>query len=379
MSVWTVNKEDFSPINRHEGIDLFRVIAAYGIILLHFEEMGGHHPSHSWLIQFRDYSFPFFVMSSFFVLTISFVRNPSRNFWQFLKKRLVRIWIPFLIWTILYWSLSRVSRWVMYGETISFPSLALFVCGYAHLWYLQFIFVGSLLIEPLLRCIGRKKDRRWKLSLFCLSVGFLYPFFFEPLFHHSFHFERLFQVNEMLKVGFGGAYTYHFYIPLGVGVALLADKIVFLYHRPMFRVLSLVIIGLSMAFHFGTSSKITREVYSLAVFVALLGPLPRISLNGIREIAKYSYGIYILHLLMLGLVEMAIRRAGIEFTMGVLFCGSGVVFGLSLLGTIMLRKLFPYEWFLPLIPVSYPKSVFQEVEAAATLRHGTTSFSLHQR
>jgi hypothetical protein len=364
MSPWAVNDQEVSPFNRYEGIDLFRVVAAYGIILIHFHIMLGDNPSNPsnyWLIQSRDYSFPFFIMSSFFVLTVSFLRNPSRKFWEFLEKRLIRIWLPFLIWTILYWWMARVFRWVMFGEKMSFPPLTLFLSGYMHLWYLQFIFIGSLLIEPILRCLGHKKEYRWKLSLFCLIVGFLYPLLYEPLFQHTFNFERLSQVDGMLQLSAVAALRCLSYIPLGIGVALLADKIVLLYCRPMFRTLSIVVIAISMAFHFGTSTKLSREVYSLAVFVALLGPLPRIPFNGIQRIARYTYGIYILHFLISGVVTTAIRQAGIGFTMGVLLAGSCLVFSLSLLGTVMLRKVFPRDWFVPLVPVNFGKSTFNGV------------------
>lgn len=346
---------------RYVGLDLFRPVAAYGLVFYHFYLWGGSHPSLHWLIRLRDCTFSFFVLSSFFVLTISFKRSSERSFREFFLRRFHRIWIPCIIWTVLYLCFWNVFAPLIRGEPINWYScLAMLLCGYSHLWFLQFTFIGSLLLSPLLRFFTRNKQFHWHFSLLCFTTGLLL-LFLRPLLIDHINCGGLPQVVGILRGTIDVAINSLPYIPLAIGIGLLADEIVALYRRRLFRTLTLLAVAVWMCIHLGIPTiQFSKEVYSLAVFVALLRPLTKFRFRSLCTIAEYSYAVYILNMWILMIAWSFLYRAGIDKTAGIVLTGSVVVFGLSLLSSILLRKLFPYHWLLPLIPINYGNQASME-------------------
>jgi peptidoglycan/LPS O-acetylase OafA/YrhL len=348
------NRMYVSSSSRYIGLDLFRVVAIYGVVLYHFYSIAGSHPSLHWLIRLRDCTFPFFVISSFFVLTISFERNQERSFREFFLRRFLRIWIPFIIWTVLYLGFWNVFAPLIRREPINWhSSLAMLLSGYSHLWFLQFIFIGSLLLFPLLRFFTRNKQFYWQFSLLCFTTGLLLMFFLRPLLIDHINCGWLPQLDGNLRGFIERTINYLPYIPLAIGIGLLADEIVALYRRRLFRTLTLLAVAVWMCIYLGIPAiPFNREVYSLVVFVALLRPLAKFSFRSLCTIAEYSYAIYILHMWILLITVSVLYRAGIGKTAGIVITGSIIIFGLSLLISALLRKLFPWDWFLPSIPIN---------------------------
>jgi peptidoglycan/LPS O-acetylase OafA/YrhL len=340
--------------SRYVGLDLFRAVAAYGILLYHFYLMGGSHPSLHWLIRLRDWTFPFFVISSFFVLTISFKRNQERSFREFFLRRFLRIWIPCIVWTVLYLCFWNVFAPLIRGEPINWrSSLVMLLSGYSHLWFLQFIFISSLLLSPLLRFLTRNKQFYWQFSLLCFTLGLLLMLFLRPLLIDYISWGGLPQLVGDLRGFIEATINYLHYIPLAVGIGLLADEIVALYRRRLFRILMLLAVAVWMCIYLGIPTiQFGKEVYSLVVFVSLLRPLAKFSFRSLCTIAEYSYAIYILHMWILQVAVSVLYRAGIGKTAGIVVTGSIILFGLSLLISALLRKLFPWDWLLPLIPIN---------------------------
>ena len=346
---------------RYVGLDLFRPVAAYGLIFYHFYLMGGSPPSLHWLNQLRDWTFSFFVISSFFVLTISFKRNHERSFREFLVKRFQRIWIPCIIWTVLYLCFWNVFAKLIKGEPINwYSSLAMLLCGYSHLWFLQFIFIASLPLAPLLRFFTRNKQFHWQFSLLCFTTGLLL-FFLRPFLVDHINYAWLPQVVGNLRGFIGATINYLPYIPLAISIGLLADEIVALYKRRLFRIITLLAVAVWLCIYLGIPTmKFGKEVYSFGVFVALLRPSSEFRFRSLYVIVEYSYAVYILHMWILMIAWSVLYRAGIDKTAGIILAGSVVVFGLSLLSSVLLRKLLPYDWLLPLIPIYYENQYSKE-------------------
>ncbi len=353
VSVRTGNEQSLLPTPRYVGLDLFRPVAAYGLVLYHFYLMGGSHPSLQWLARLRDCTFSFFVISHFFVLTISF-RNRERRFRGFFLRRFHRVWIPCIVWTVLYACVWEVFAPLLRGEPIKgYTILPMLFYGYSHLWFLQFIFIVSLLLFPLLLFLTRNKQFHWQFSLLCLTAGFLL-FFLRPLLIYYINSEWLPQVVRIFR-GFIEATVNHFpYVLLAIGIGLVADEIMALYRCRLFRTLTLIACAACMCIHVAIPTiKFSKEAYSLAVFVALLRPIAKFRFDRIRTIAEHSYAIYILHMWILLAAVSFLYRAGIGKTAGIVVTGSIVAFGLSILSSVLLRRLFPWDWLVPLNPIKF--------------------------
>lgn len=190
QSLPTINET--SPSQRYEGLDVFRGFAAFGVVWLHtfLAAAGNTADSNSlagesiaWL-KLRDFSLPLIVLSSFFVLTISLLQKQESKFSSFFIKRFKRLWIPLFIWTTFYclmWAfvMPRIFGWQYYGKL---NSIDVFISGYMHLWFLQFILLGSLIVYPVLRWLrGKSAAERTKISVLLFLAAAVYAVVFKLL------------------------------------------------------------------------------------------------------------------------------------------------------------------------------------------------------
>lgn len=347
----TASKDTLPPPVRYEGIDAFRVVGIYVVVLVHFQYEWVPEMSLGPPLRLLGCAFPFVILASFFVLARSVLGKPERGFRRFFAARFKRIEVPFLIWTAVYWWAMGVLYPLAKGEAVTWPSATLLLGGYRHLWFLQFIFLGSLLLYPLLRFHARRGLRRWQITLACLVVLLAHVIWLRPLFEHL-AVRSADDAGAYLRPLFGQAVRYFAYVPAAVGIALYADEISAFYRRRAGRALALALAALTMAVHLlNESLPFTKGIYSLAVFVAFLQPLPSGLINFLRPVAVFSYPIYILHLWVVRVVISIFYRAQVEQTLAGVLMGSVIAFGLSLLAALALRKLFPWDWFLPLIPI----------------------------
>lgn len=353
--------EQFSPF-RYGGIDSFRVVGIYVVILAHFHlefDKLVPHASLNLLVRFLDCAFPFVILASFFLLALSVLNNAERDFKSFFKARFKRIWMPFFIWTIIYRGIMDVLLPLKSGGTITaYPPATLIISGYMHLWFLQFIFLGSIVLYPLLRFIARKKQHKHLFALICFAVPFLYIILIRPFVENLLNSVWMAQADLSFKIFAGQVNNYIFYIPPAIGISLYADWINSLYRHSAFRLIVLLVVIASMTIHLMTDSlRFTKGFYSLAVFIGLLQPPPAMLVNFLRPIARYTYPIYILHFFPVGIVARIFYQADIKLTAANYLCliGSGVIFVFSFLISMVIRKIFPRDWLLPLIPISRQK------------------------
>lgn len=345
--------DNLLPPARYEGLDSFRVLGIYVVVMAHFHDAWAPQVSLGKIVYWRGCAFPIVILTSFFVLSRSVLTKPDRGFGRFIKTRFKRIEMPFLIWTVIYWVITGVVFPLRYGAPIAWPAPTLLLSGYMHLWFLQFIFLGSIILYPLLVFFASRERLRWRFAVSCLVAALAYAVWARPFLVHSIQVGMA-QADPSLQVFADHISNYGVYVPAALGLALCAARIEALYARPVYRMLSLLTVAGALWMHLALNDSFpfTKGLYSLAVFVALLQPLPAVVVNALRPIATYSYPIYIIHYLVSYIVAYKIfRRAPVAATPGKILLGSLFVFGLSLLASVALRKLFPHDWFLPLIPI----------------------------
>jgi peptidoglycan/LPS O-acetylase OafA/YrhL len=344
-----------SAAARFEGLDAFRAVGIYGVVVIHFYQVMGlaWSPSIDLLIRLRDCAFPVVVLTSFFVLTRSLLRNPDRSFRQFVAGRFWRLEMPCVVWSALYWLMWGVLGPLAAGGRASWPPASLWLSGFVHLWFLQFLFVGSVVAYPLIRAIARRPGHRWLIAASCLAAAFAYgmwgrPYLLVPIEHGWIN-----QADPSLRVATRQATVYTQYIPAAMAIALAADTITGLYERFRFRALSLGAVAATMAVHMSSSGPgFSRVLYSLAVFIALLQPWPRSAVAGLLPASRYAYPIYILHPAVAQVVLVPfLVWPRLTVSLASLVAGSVLVFVASGLLAAALRKVCPWDWFLPLVPV----------------------------
>jgi surface polysaccharide O-acyltransferase-like enzyme len=344
---------------RYDGLDLFRPLSIFGVVLIHFSLAYDlkSYPAFNLAIRLRDCAFPVIVLTSFFVMTRSLLANPGRTFAQFASNRFVRLAVPCAIWSTLYWLMWEVAGALVRGERPSWPPPTLWLTGYAHLWFLPFLFFGALLAFPLVRSVARLPgihDRSFGLRVAAVfgAAGAAYWVWGRPFLTSQTAFIWLGQGDLSTRVAIGQSIIFAKYTVLGIATAFMADGIGTLYARPGFRAATLLFAAAACVVHVTAAvPQISRAIYSMAVFIVLLRPLPPGRLEWLRPAARYSYPIYIVHPAVTAAVLFAFDWWWIGPSVSGLLTGSVIVFALSGAAAALLRMLVPADWFLPLVPV----------------------------
>lgn len=130
-------------------VDFMRVLAAFLVVLAHVCDWG-HEP---WLWGAFYYTLsrvavPFFFLTGGFLLL-----SKEEDLWTFLRKRLAKIAVPFIVWSVLYdiqnshpFAESGVTGESIAGMVVRILS----VPREAHLWFFYSL-IGLYLITPMLR------------------------------------------------------------------------------------------------------------------------------------------------------------------------------------------------------------------------------------
>jgi len=173
-----------------------RLLAATAIIFVHFIQSVGGTLNASlgtldwWEINFFSaftmWGVPVFVMISGALLlsTEKEYATPS----DFYSRRLSRLGIPILFWTLFYLALTFLKSQIL-GQSLDLEALGMDVIAgrpYGHMWYLYMVF-GLYLFTPFLRKIAKySSDSEMKLLVAMLMfISFLSVLTHDVKLHHS--------------------------------------------------------------------------------------------------------------------------------------------------------------------------------------------------
>ena len=275
---------------RYDGLDVFRSLSIYGVVVIHFAQVLDlpSTPGLELVIRLRDCSFPIIVLTSFFVMTRSLVARPNRRFGPFAANRFTRLAVPCLVWTALYWVMWEVVGPLRLGASPSWPPLTIWLTGFIHLWFLQFLFLGSVAAFPVIRFIVGRPRLNWAFAAaFAAAVAAYGLWGRQHLTEHALSV-WINLADDSLRVAATKVIAWGKYIPVGIVMAFVADSIDAFYRRPVFRAATLVAAAAAMILHVSSAApEVSRSLYSLAVFVVLLRPWPQGFLDWLRPAARY--------------------------------------------------------------------------------------------
>lgn len=130
------------------GIDLCRGLAAFAVILVHSGDETWGLPISDRAIQFRYlfyFAVPFFLAASFYFGTKITPLKINRAFWQ---KKLQRIVLPYLLWSLLYVLAKLALAGLTQKEQFLADPVALVFMGAAsyHLYFIPLLLAGTTLL-----------------------------------------------------------------------------------------------------------------------------------------------------------------------------------------------------------------------------------------
>lgn len=299
----------------NKKIQILRSLAIIAVVLIHTS------PSGLWQVCFRP--FVNFAVAMFIFLSGYLTKRENENWVRFIKKRCLRVLIPYFIWTIVYTLPS-----------FSFQQLAfnLVTTKSAYTLYYIFVYMQLVILTPLL-CSAAKTTCKWVTLLispaYMLIVNYLLP---PPppdngvllildsvncLGWISYYYLGLLLGNHIVRIKQNGKVLY---ITLVIALALQIIE-GYMFH----------IQGVDNP---GTQIKITAFITSVIIMflsVRFIENDTDIShkpmMKVLAMIGDYSFGIYLCHVLIINLLRTLTFYNSIPFVVNslIVFCISFIM------------------------------------------------------
>jgi surface polysaccharide O-acyltransferase-like enzyme len=328
------------------NVNTLRGWAILGVIAIHVSMNFTKFTELSWLPVslaaidiYAHFAVPLFVVISGFLLAVKYDSDYSIG--AFYKKRLNRMLLPFLIWSVVYMLLKP--------ENLKDPFQAVFniITGrsYYHLWFF-FLIIQLYLVFPFLRKFLKNKH-----FLIILIILFI-----QVLFRHL--REDMAEPDNFTIIFKGLFLSYIFYFSFGIWTADNIESIEKILSR-ISSFINSVIFASTVLFSFLFSYNwlaehngffdrnslfmLLEKIILPFVFIMIFINLLRLSdslkskrfINGLNVLSRYSFGIYLSHVLFLRIVIKLLKYANITWN-------DLVFYPVSFTVTVIISILFCY-------------------------------------
>ncbi len=274
---------------RNNMVQIFRAFAIIAVVMIHTTPLG------NWQVLCRP--FINFSVATFLFLSGYLTRIDNNNWYVFYKKRINRVLIPYVIWTILYslasWHIEKIPMNLLTAKAAA-PMYYIFV-------YIQFV-----LLTPLLGRLAISKYRVIGWFVAPLSV-LIFKYYWLLTGQNMNTYISLMWSDACL-----GWFTFY-YFGLILGNRIIEKQ----YSLKTLLVLYLVSILIQMAegywwlslgeINCGTqlklSSILTNSLFLLIVYTVLKNKQYDIKNKFLRIVGNYSFGIYLCHIMVLNLLR----------------------------------------------------------------------------
>lgn len=280
---------------RNENIDVIRLVAALGIVFVHAvraPELEGYR-------NFFRFAVPFFLFASLYFQALSFRRKTDRTLPQYVVHRFRRLYLPFLAWSVIYIVARDIKRVTLLhlGPVALTPGL-LWKGPEYHLYFLPLLLSCSVAFA-LVHWAVLKRDPWWRWPLIGLAIvaGLAFALspmpaswdeiFDNPTYAYVWAWRALPAVCwAMAFAWFMTAGSRIYTVPRLVGFAGV-----------------LLAAGCSL-YQLHEIKLIPRGLSGLGCLLLALIPWPASDiLSLLARIGRYSYGIYLSHVLVVELVR----------------------------------------------------------------------------
>lgn len=273
-------------------IQIFRALSIIAVVMIHTT------PSGEWQVFCRP--FINFSVATFLFLSGYLTKIENDNWFTFYKKRINRVIIPYVIWTILYSFLSIVS-----GSSILIIAKNLITAKSAATMYYIFVYIQFVLLTP---CLGRLAKSKYRhLGWFIAPISTLIFKYYGLLTGYAPNmYVSLFWSNACL-----GWFTYY-YLGLFLGNQIIKPnyslkKLVWLYIVSIVLQIAEGQCWLQLGeTNCGTQIKLTSFLTStlfLLIIYTILNNKIDVQNKFLCSLGDYSFGIYLCHIMVMIVLE----------------------------------------------------------------------------
>ena len=275
--------------SRNNMVQIFRALAVIAVVLIHTT------PSGYCQVFFRP--FVNFAVALFLFLSGYLTKVENDNWGAFYKKRIIRVIIPYVIWTVLY---ALVAR-----QLNKLPENLLTANVIVPMYYI-FVYIQFVLLTPLL---GRLAKSRYQFLGWFVAPTTIMVFNYYWLYTGT-------EINPSIKLIWNdscfGWFTFY-YFGLILGNRIIEKH----YSLKILAIIYFAAIVLEMAEGFvwlklggkncGTQLKLTTiltsTIFLLIVYTILQRGRFDIKNRFLRMVGDYSFGIYLCHVMVLNFLK----------------------------------------------------------------------------
>jgi peptidoglycan/LPS O-acetylase OafA/YrhL len=293
---------------RNQTLDAARGLASVAVIWMHTVVDSPDLARSATLSRFGT---PFFTVAAIFFMLGGLSRKASAGWGAYALGRFKKLYIPFLVWSVIYLVLRTGKRSMLTLDgpvKLDMPRLLLGTAR--HLWFLPFILLGSIAIYPLRYLLPKLRGSRVVLGLFLFSIGVLFAIVRCPDIPGIEPYVGRWYINAWM------------FVPaLLWGSALAAINPLLprtLRSTPLSALVGLIIlIGSSIWLWFGSEfpyvdtrsvPSLPRNLSGLGLLLIALYPFKCGLMNPLAAFGRTTYGIYLVHLLFLDSLQLLARR-----------------------------------------------------------------------
>ena len=252
---------------------------------------------------FTPLRMPLFAFLSGFVYAYRPVRAGQEG--SFAKKKLIRLWLPLLTVSTIYYLTTLVAPEAR-GRLPLSEAWTIYLYGYVHFWFLQsiiLIFAATLFLEILggLSTCGR--------FTLVLAVAFVLSLIADP--------------NQASLMSWRGALYLAPFFLLGLGANRFRDAI----RQPHVQAACALIFAVAMAVNVYQMTRWSGVVQAGSVLFAMIGATGALTLSAhfprvgvLERLGAYSFAVYLFHPFFVAPIRMALDMVQVT-TLGLVFTG----------------------------------------------------------
>lgn len=322
-------------------LDSARLLAAAGIVWAHVSatESGAHlYPA---LSPLGTFGVPFYLFVAMLFMARGLTRDPHKTLRQYFLSRLLRVYVPFLAWSAIYVLLAEAKFVLQDGHLHSQPWSTLYAGGHQHLWFLPFLMVMTMLGAILVRLLKHRPHLRTAVAIGFIIGGAIIGFVPEPgwislrgpdgdLEFWRFAFRAL--PSACGATAFALLFAMKGSLPRTTAPLAITGAIVF--------VLAL------LAMHWLEPLRPLRGLAGFGLVLVALLPARVGALEHVGSLGRYSYGVYLSHVVFVRIFVLWAQRFGLEPTAWLIAMEFAVVLGASLALSIVLSQSRYTRWLL---------------------------------
>lgn len=306
-----INKIITEAKEKAQWVDIARFLAAFLVVLAHVNGWGSQSnlPISFYYIISRAGVPIFFLISGFLLL------SKDDELFTFLKKRISKILIPFLIWSIVY-DVIQSQPFDQTGVTLqSAASMIIRIIRgprAGHLWFLYHL-IGLYLLVPILRVFVKHTHT---LGLYYYITLWVFVMSILPIIEEFTPIQNGFEIYS--TGGYVGYFLLGYYIGnmenskkllhWGVGLFLsgfISSFVIFYFNVPPY--------DNELIFRSYPSLNIILMSLGAFILMRIFGEKSPSSIGEIsNRVGRLSFGIYLIHMLILASMQIAWKRLGFE-------------------------------------------------------------------